>query len=662
MKHVRARGHRRWRRAGAIGAGVLTAVIIAVPASDLRSSRAPQTEPARRGQAGISLVVDHGGDDPDQLVGDGRCRTASGVCTLRAAIEESNATSSSVRVRFAVPVPRRKDGTFETVIIQPTSPLPDVATPIHLDGPTQPGARPNTAASPKPFNGKLGVVLDGSALARTSDAAGLVITPGASGSTIDGLVINSFPGNGIQVTTAADIHIIGSYIGTDPAGLRARGNLRAGINAWGDPTPGKPGVVVGGSKPRDRNIISGNFENAAYPRSRWTIAGNYIGLGADGVADVGNGNPAGSGALSIDDADDVVVGGDAWVDANIFAWNRTYGIAPQRTNRLTISHNLIGVAADGRTPAGNHSAGIIMDESDSATISANTIMHNAFAGLLVAGSRNVTVGGAGPGAGNLVSANRPQNIAIWSQDPRGSEVKVLGNSIGTTSYRSSNLAPGTDVGVSITGPIDGTVIGGTGTGEANVIAGSRVAGVAIMRMRIQGSPLVLEPSRTAVLGNRFIGNGAGVRNGQTPTDIDYLDGLDNSEPIDLLPDVFSCTVGGDSGPECADRPRAQIELTSARVAGSRPRRLVIDARQRSADRATGPVRLEVYRRAERQGDLRYLGAASVVLDPSGTAEVTLGEAVSTGEEVLATITPIDPTSPSGFGDTSEFSPPIRVRS
>src|SRR5215471_16671668 len=43
---------------------------------------------------GLLYVVDSGGDGPDVFQGDGQCRTALGTCTLRAAIQETNARNT----------------------------------------------------------------------------------------------------------------------------------------------------------------------------------------------------------------------------------------------------------------------------------------------------------------------------------------------------------------------------------------------------------------------------------------------------------------------------------------------------------------------------------------------------------------------------------------
>src|SRR4051812_21769471 len=47
----------------------------------------------------VNAVGDAGDDDP----GDGECRTAADVCTLRAALEESNALTSADVIDFALP-------------------------------------------------------------------------------------------------------------------------------------------------------------------------------------------------------------------------------------------------------------------------------------------------------------------------------------------------------------------------------------------------------------------------------------------------------------------------------------------------------------------------------------------------------------------------------
>ncbi len=80
----------------------------------------------------LTFVVNSAGDAPDATIGDGTCQTAAGVCTLRAALEESNLHPSKDTIAFAI------SGTGVQTIA-PASPLPDVGDPVTIDGTTQPG-------------------------------------------------------------------------------------------------------------------------------------------------------------------------------------------------------------------------------------------------------------------------------------------------------------------------------------------------------------------------------------------------------------------------------------------------------------------------------------------------------------------------------------------
>lgn len=93
--------------------------------------------------AGISatFTVNSTGDAGDSNVGDGLCRTdAAAECTLRAAIEEANATTAADLIAFNIP------GGVHT--IEPEEDLPAITFPVTIDGYTQPGVAPATAESP----------------------------------------------------------------------------------------------------------------------------------------------------------------------------------------------------------------------------------------------------------------------------------------------------------------------------------------------------------------------------------------------------------------------------------------------------------------------------------------------------------------------------------
>ncbi|MGB7537375.1 MAG: right-handed parallel beta-helix repeat-containing protein [Anaerolineales bacterium] len=80
-----------------------------------------------------SVTVNSTGDEVDFIPGDGTCRIAAGssVCTLRAAIQETNAAPGAQTILFDLP-----EG---VQVIQPAYPLPSITANTVLDGTSQPG-------------------------------------------------------------------------------------------------------------------------------------------------------------------------------------------------------------------------------------------------------------------------------------------------------------------------------------------------------------------------------------------------------------------------------------------------------------------------------------------------------------------------------------------
>lgn len=159
-------------------------------------------------------VVDDPGDQPDAMVGDGDCRTAGGVCTLRAAIEESNATPGADRIEFSLPgAPTIAIGTA----------LPKITDLIDIDGTTQPGAAH--------------VVLDG------QHAASIGLQIAAENSSVKGLVVTRFVTDGIRVSAGpVDIRLNElrdngrhgiAVEGIDTAGVTIRRNTIVGNGGLG---------------------------------------------------------------------------------------------------------------------------------------------------------------------------------------------------------------------------------------------------------------------------------------------------------------------------------------------------------------------------------------------------------------------------------------------
>ncbi len=112
----------------------------------------------------------------------------------------------------------------------------------------------------------------------------------------DVLERNIISGNGsglrfLSSGSGANNRIAGNFVGTDVTGNTALGNLTSGIDLNGSFT----NTIIGtnGDNVNDlieRNIISGNIDDGIRMSSTngHTIAGNYIGVGADGISNVGN--------------------------------------------------------------------------------------------------------------------------------------------------------------------------------------------------------------------------------------------------------------------------------------------------------------------------------------------------------------------------------------
>ena len=82
--------------------------------------------------AATTLTVNSTGDAVDSAPGDGACDAGGGVCTLRAAIQESNALAGTDTIAFSI-----GGGGAQTITL--TSALPVITDAVVLDGSSQPG-------------------------------------------------------------------------------------------------------------------------------------------------------------------------------------------------------------------------------------------------------------------------------------------------------------------------------------------------------------------------------------------------------------------------------------------------------------------------------------------------------------------------------------------
>ncbi|MEG4871717.1 Ig-like domain-containing protein, partial [Microcoleus sp. F10-B6] len=206
------------------------------------------------------------------------------------------------------------------------SALPTITDTVTIDGWSQGGLG---------FQGAPRIELNGAA---SNSPVGLDIQ--ASNSVIRGLAINSFPGEllkgaaGIKLSNgAAKNWIYGNYIGTNLTGNLARGNSGDGISI--DRTAGTENRIGtngdGLNDVAERNVISANRGNGIAIKNNFNaidnkltiVAGNYIGIQADGVSPLGN---LGNGVLIQNNANNTI-GGIEPGTGNAIAYNNLAGIA-----------------------------------------------------------------------------------------------------------------------------------------------------------------------------------------------------------------------------------------------------------------------------------------------------------------------------------------------
>lgn len=425
--------------------------------------------PATRAEAvPLALTVTSAADTSDINPGDGVCDAGGGAgsaCTLRAAIEEANASVDGASIGFAL-----TGGT----VIAPASPLPVILSWVSIDGTTQ-------ACAEQPC-----VTLDGASAG--ANAAGLVLA--ANESDVTALVVLNFGGAGITLAggdinvrashighaggvaspnavgvrvegdstsigtagegnvvsgnlvgielaaTANGTSIAGNFIGTDAAGTTAIGNTVAGIRALGT------NAQIGASGDGAGNLISGNAVGViiSAETSFAKIQHNRIGTNLDGTGAIANGV-----GVRVVDSTDALVGGTGASEGNVIAGNATHGVVVEGDASFgnTIAGNIIGLNGAGDAALGNGGDGV----------------------HVVAPVTDTVIGGTVAGARNVISGNGGAGIMLAGADFS----LVQGNYIGLNAAGTATI--GQQAGIAIDAG-DDNVIGGFSAAAANVIAGN----------------------------------------------------------------------------------------------------------------------------------------------------------------------------------------------
>lgn len=355
-----------------------------------------------------TFTVNSNIDNGDSYLPDGICDTEnnptlkpplppSGVCTLRAAIEQANSTPAMDGISFAI-----GGGGVQTI---DTANLV-ISAPIVIAGSSQPG-----------FAGMPLIVIkrDGGGIAPGFDVS-------ADGSVIRNLVVRGFLVSEAIALFSNDNVIAGNFLGTDQTGTIADRNFR-GVAASGS------GNLIGQPNLAFSNLISGNFDGGVRlgeTGSDNLVLNNLIGTDISGTIALGNGI-AGPGIKTDGTADTFnnnrVGGGDSvgiWLSGN----------------GMLMQGNSVGTV-DGVNAMPNTFFGVFVEEAIGATIgglrgagAGNHISGNTGIGIDIAGSQNVLV------QGNLIGIDVTGKVAL-SNTSHGIRVRKAG-----TDQFSSNISIG----------------------------------------------------------------------------------------------------------------------------------------------------------------------------------------------------------------------------
>ncbi|MEP7190071.1 MAG: right-handed parallel beta-helix repeat-containing protein, partial [Roseiflexaceae bacterium] len=236
----------------------------------------------------------------------------------------------------------------------------------------------------------------------TSVAARNIISGnGVTGSQFgQGIYLASAPADALTTNNT----IQGNYIGVDSSGNQPAGNYRQGILLGS----GAQNNLVGGTAPGAGNVITYNgLGGIRIDSSGNQVAGNLIGVGTDGVTQLGNqlngvrvggdNNTIGpDNLIAYNQQSGVMIsGGATTVLSNTLSSNARSGVCVAGPNN-TLRGNLVqsnGIGG-GSWPDCSIRAGIVITGTNDTLVSENDILANNAAGVVVYG-----------GAGNRILAN-----------------------------------------------------------------------------------------------------------------------------------------------------------------------------------------------------------------------------------------------------------------
>jgi hypothetical protein len=424
------------------------------------------------------FVVNSAGDQGDPYGDDNLCDICNNpagdppvgpcnICTLRAAIEQANASPGVDEIRFS--------NVAQT--IQPAGALPYITEALLING-----LDIGTGQSVRLDGANAGIGVNGLELS-------------VAGCTVRAMTVTGFKqqgdtdGFGIAIV-GGDAVIEGNYLGTNAAGDAGLGNESAGLYIAGSASGGNR---IGGTTAAQRNVISGNGsagiqigdpQGMGIGSANNRIIGNYIGVTPDGSAALPN-EAVGIGIVFAASTGNEIGGINAG-EGNVISGNGLHGIAFQEgANGTLVRGNLIGLNAAGTAAIPNSQAGVYILRAANNTIGGTTaaarniIAGNALGGVNITGESllQVTAETARPTA-------ETHTVAAWTPGRLQMGRDVLPQRAGAVHAATGNVVQGNYIGLNAAGtaPLSnvlfgvmlnhtsGNTVGGAVTGAGNVIA------------------------------------------------------------------------------------------------------------------------------------------------------------------------------------------------
>jgi hypothetical protein len=391
-----------------------------------------------------------------------------------------------------------------------------------------------------------------------------------------------------------------------------------------------------------RGLIIARFYTAIqiYSSSACTIAGNWLGVDFDDVSRGGTGTGVDVTCPVFGRAAGNLIGGTTPADRNLIGGFHTgISFTPAPADHNVVQGNFIGTDSSGSLGRGN-----------------------LFNGVSIQTATNILIGGASPGARNVISAN---GTGIGMNGTSGEIIQ--GNYIGTDATGRTDLGNKGD-GIDLQSTYSVTV-GGTNAG--NVIGNNTGYGISLLGCStnwILGNWVGTDPTGTFAMGN---GKDGLYLQGSSATMIGGADvGAGNTIEFNYAAGITIFTGGSNtiSANSIYDNSGAGISLTSGANSSATPPTLTGAVSAYASTQIQGTLasqpnlayRVEFFANppwdASSVAEGRYyLGATTTTTDAGGNGAFSVLLPVASSSDAMVTATATDPA-----GNTSQFSVGIPV--